>query len=168
MRRAFFVLAIVATLVAGCEKPGAKATRRESGASAVADADTPRTCRDWTVRTATLQCAAAVLKTQSPDANARRIAAAEAKVARYQDLGSDLCTASGDAKDLRDAAAADATSDAATRIALDRLTEPSAVVSLCRQEVETLVQRREENASGRRALAEAHPHIDDTPQESAP
>jgi hypothetical protein len=98
-------------------------------------------------------------------ANAKRIAAAQDKLSRYDPLVDDLCKDAGAARQARDDAEAYAKSDAATRTAMDKTSEGSTVVALCHDATIKIVSRTEEGGHGRAVLADLHPNTDDTPRQ---
>ena len=162
MRRGLFAI-LALSVLAACSNPAPKA---KHAPQEQADAAAPRTCRGWTLDTATLRCTADVMKGDYAAANAKRIASAEDKLSRYNPLAEDLCKDSGAARQTRDRAVAYAQSDAQTRVELDKTQEPSTIIALCHDAVIKIVARGEENGGGRQAIAEAHPFVDDTPKET--
>ncbi|HEY3812290.1 MAG TPA: hypothetical protein VGL66_03620 [Caulobacteraceae bacterium] len=164
MRRRLSVLAIAGlAAVAACTNPSPK----KHTPAVQSDASEPRSCREWTITTATLRCSADVMQGDYAAVNAKRIAAAEDKLSRYGPLSDDLCKDSGGARSTRDDAAAYARSDAATRLAMDKSQQGSAAVALCHDAVIKIVSRGEESGRGRKVLADLHPNADDTPKETS-
>ena len=160
MKRTLFIATALAALAA-CTNP----TSKKPAPQARSDASAPRTCREWTLVTATLQCSVDVMQANYVPANAKRIAAAQDKLSRYGPLGDDLCRDAGAARSTRDGAVDYAKSDSGTRIALDKTQEGSAIVALCHDAVIKIVSRGEESGRGRSVLADLHPNVDDTPKE---
>jgi hypothetical protein len=151
----------LAAVAAACTNPAPK----KSAPQVQADASAPRTCREWTIVTATLRCSTDVLHDNYQAANAKRIAAAQDKLSRYGPLADDLCKDAGGARSSRDDAVDFARSDAATRAAMDRAQDGSVMVALCHDAVIKIVSRGEENGRGRKVLADLHPNVDDTPKD---
>ena len=160
MKRVPLLAAGLLAALAACTNPSPKTPAPQ----AQADALTPRTCREWTIVSATLQCSTDVLHSNYQAVNAKRIAAAEDKLSRYGPLADDLCKDAGGARSARDDAVSYARSDADTRAALDKAQEGSVIVALCHDAVIKIVSRGEENGRGRKVLADLHPNVDDTPK----
>lgn len=158
----FLPLALALAALAACTNP----TPKKAAPQVQADASAPRTCREWTLVTATLQCSADVMQSNYVPANAKRVAAAQDKLSRYGPLGDDLCKDAGGARSTRDSAVDYAKSDAGTRIALDKTQEGSTIVALCHDAVIKIVSRGEESGRGRSVLADLHPNVDDTPKQT--
>ena len=161
MKHAPLLASLALAALAACTNPSPK----KPSPQVQADASAPRTCRDWTIVTATLQCSTDVLHSNYQAVNAKRIAAAQDKLSRYGPLADDLCKDAGGARSSRDEAVDYARSDAATRVALDKAQEGSVVVALCHDAVIKIVSRGEENGRGRAVLADLHPNVDDTPRQ---
>jgi hypothetical protein len=156
------IMILAAVALTAC-KPGERP--RPPAQPETADAGAPRSCRDWTIKTAMLQCSALVMRGAYVATNAKRIAAAEDRLSRYGGLAHDLCKDAGDATDTRDAAARWAIEDASTRVKLDKITEGSAMISLCHEGVMKIIARGEEEPKGRAAVADLRP-VDDTPKQN--
>jgi hypothetical protein len=160
MRRFPLLATVALCALAACTNPSPK----KPAPQAQADASAPRTCREWSIVTATLQCSSDVLRDNYQAANAKRIAAAKDKLSRYGPLAEDLCKDADGARSARDDAVNYAHSDAAARAALDKTQEGSVVVALCHDAVIKIVSRNEESGRGRAVLADLHPNVDDTPK----
>jgi hypothetical protein len=158
-----FVFGAALIALAGCSNPAEKGPHaRKSGVQA--DTDAPRTCRDWTIRTATLQCSSAVMQITGGAANGAKVQRADEKLSRYGPLGPHLCKDTGAAVSERDSTAAVALSDAVKRAQTDKTSDSAVIVSLCHDAVIKMVARAEEHAEGRNATADLHPNVDDTPK----
>jgi hypothetical protein len=160
--RALAVCLVTAVVLAGCSRGDAGKGQAPASSKLLTDASAPGSCRAWAIQMATLQCAGAVMRDTDATGDAKRIAASEAKLSRYGELGADLCREPGAASSDAEQAARAAISEASTRVQIDKVSAPSMIMKLCLDAASKQVARAQEDGSGRKDLAELKPgHQDD-------